>query len=187
MRIGIISDTHGSFSAFQRALEVLGPCLGIIHLGDVLAHGPRNDIPEGYNPKAFAEYLAGREEFLYIKGNCDAEVDEMVTGKDISKEERILEFDDIRVYCTHGHTKTVEDMVKTAEKYAAPLALYGHTHVKGMERWGSVLVVNPGSTTIPKDDGPSVAVFDTEEKTVKLLSLEDGAILAESKLLEGRS
>ena len=82
MKIGIISDTHGSITDFKKAMEYLEDADKIIHLGDVLNHGPRNPIPEGYDPAGLAELLAEDDRFVFVKGNCDSEVDEMVTFKE---------------------------------------------------------------------------------------------------------
>ena len=57
MRLGIISDTHGSLYFFEMAMSYLKDCDKIIHAGDILYHGPRNDIPGGYNPKELAEKI----------------------------------------------------------------------------------------------------------------------------------
>ena len=90
MKIGFISDTHGGYENTVRALEHLKGCSQIIHVGDVLYHGPRNDIPDTYDPKKLADLLKNRNDILYVRGNCDADVDETVTGQDLSKKSRII-------------------------------------------------------------------------------------------------
>ena len=170
MKLGIISDTHGSVDDFSEAMEVLEDCEKIIHLGDVLYHGPRNGLPESYDPKTIAEGLSKSDKFIYIKGNCDSEVDEMVIGQNLSEKERIVEIDDYRFYLVHGHIGTEEDLIRKAIDLNADVLLYGHTHVKKLEHSGGVLVCNPGSTTFPKDAKKSLAYY--EDGKISLYNLE---------------
>lgn len=81
MKIGILSDTHGDIVQTKKALKILKDCDYIIHCGDVLYHGPRNDLPKNYNPRDLAAYLSTLENIYYIRGNCDSDVDEMVIKK----------------------------------------------------------------------------------------------------------
>ncbi len=180
MRIGIISDTHGSLLSFERALEVLGKPDLFLHLGDVLAHGPRNDLPKGYRPREMAEKLAVRSDFIYIKGNCDAEVDEMVIHQDISQHSRILELGGYRIMAEHGHKRSREEMLEAAKRENIDLLLYGHTHIKELTFEEGIVVCNPGSTTIPKDGVASVALLD--EDRLSLLSMGKGDVIKTIRL-----
>ena len=85
MKIGVLSDTHGSLTYLEKALDTLSDCDILLHLGDVLYHGPRNDLPEGYNPKAVIEILNNLDNLTIAKGNCDADVDQMVIKHQIEK------------------------------------------------------------------------------------------------------
>ena len=78
MKIGVMSDTHGSLPYLEKALDVLSDCDILLHIGDVLYHGPRNDLPEGYNPKAVIEKINNLDNITIVRGNCDADVDQMV-------------------------------------------------------------------------------------------------------------
>ncbi|EQH95423.1 phosphodiesterase [Clostridioides difficile] len=98
MKIGIMSDTHGSLLYFEKALNVLSDCDVLLHGGDVLYHGPRNDIPEGYNPKKFIETLNKLENIVIVKGNCDADVDQMVIEHPIQSPYVMSQFGEIRLY-----------------------------------------------------------------------------------------
>ena len=75
MKIGVMSDTHGSLDYFEKAIKTLSDCDVLLHGGDILYHGPRNDLPKGYNPKAVVEKLNGLENILITKGNCESDVE----------------------------------------------------------------------------------------------------------------
>ena len=85
MKIGVMSDTHGSLTYFEKALDVLSDCDVLIHGGDILYHGPRNDIPEGYNPKGLISKINSLDNIIIARGNCDADVDQMVRKSSYTK------------------------------------------------------------------------------------------------------
>lgn len=175
MKLGFISDTHGGFENTIQALELLKNADKVCHLGDVLYHGPRNDIPETYQPKKLAEFLKGRTDIVYVRGNCDADVDEMVTGQDISNKSRVITFDHHRFYLVHGYEETEEERIEKAKEYGCRVVVFGHTHVKVLEEKEGIIVLNPGSTTIPKDGSRSCAVY--EKGRIELWDLEKRSIL----------
>lgn len=175
MKIGIISDTHGDIVQVEKALKVLEDCKYIIHCGDVLYHGPRNDLPKNYNPKELAKLLSEKDNIYYIRGNCDSDVDEMVTGKDLSKKEQLFKFDDIKIYGIHGYEESEEERIKRAKEKGAKFTVSGHTHVKVLKEEDGVIVINPGSTTIPKDGSASIAVISEED--VRMIDIETGEVI----------
>lgn len=184
MKIGIISDTHGSLKDFEVVMDKLKDADKIIHLGDVLYHGPRNPIPESYDPAAMAEIMKEDDRFIFLKGNCDSEVDSTVIGKSISESEMIFELGDNVLYCHHGHRYDEEEMVKRARDYGANIVAYGHTHKKVLKNIDGVLVVNPGSTSLPKDDSKSYAVY--ENGLIKVFSSEGSLwILSRDEVEDG--
>ncbi|MDY3006659.1 phosphodiesterase [Anaerococcus sp. AGMB00486] len=158
MKIGVISDTHGSLFYTKKALEKLGKCDKIIHLGDVLYHGPRNPVHETYKPKELAEFLK-RLDIIYIRGNCDSDVDCMVTEADIYTKERFLDFGEVKIYAVHGYEESLDERVKRAKEFGADTLLFGHSHIKVMDNIDGINVINPGSTTLPKDGTNSCAVY----------------------------
>ncbi len=161
--IGFISDTHGGLDSTLKALDVLSECELIIHLGDVLYHGPRNDLPADYNPRELAEVLKSKGNIIYVKGNCDSDVDEMVTEKDISQKSRVIEYDDKVILAIHGYEESQEDRIQMAREVGANIVVTGHTHVKQLVKVDGVTLLNPGSTTIPKDGCKSVAILNVYE------------------------
>ncbi|MEW8987501.1 MAG: phosphodiesterase, partial [Bacillus sp. (in: firmicutes)] len=159
MRLGFLSDTHGGYENTIQALEMLRDCEQICHIGDVLYHGPRNDIPATYNPKKLIEVLKHRIDITYVRGNCDADVDEMVLNKDLSTKSKVVTCDGYRFYLVHGYEETEEERIRRAKELSCQVDVSGHTHVKVLKQQDGVIVLNPGSTTIPKDGSCSIALY----------------------------
>ena len=97
MKIGVMSDTHGSLTYFEKALDVLSDCDVLIHGGDILYHGPRNDIPEGYNPKGLISKINSLDNIIIARGNCDADVDQMVINHPIQSPYVMSQFGETRI------------------------------------------------------------------------------------------
>ena len=154
MKYLIASDLHGSASCTQKLIDIINHEAPdqIILLGDILYHGPRNDLPENYNPKEVIRMLKPHlNNITFIKGNCDAEVDSMVLDNAIMHERLFLSINDNFIFLTHGHHSNINNP-NTNEYY--DVMIYGHTHVPLYERIGSKLYLNPGSVSIPKENSP---------------------------------
>lgn len=181
MRIAVISDTHGSLYWFNQAIKTLGDCHYIIHAGDVLYHGPRNPLPEGYNPKELAEQINGRPRILIARGNCDADVDQMVIKHPIQSPYLLLHLGGHKILVDHGYQHHKESYIQRAKDLGVDLFIYGHTHIKELYRDGQLVILNPGSTALPKDDIHSAAVITGE--SVKLVDISNGQTIKELELL----
>lgn len=147
MKYLVVSDIHGALDSTEFILDIFEKekCDKILLLGDVLYHGPRNDLPNTYFPKKVIERLNEyKDKIICIKGNCDAEVDQMVLRFDIlpSYDDRI---NDISCHLEHGHH--LEDY-----KGNSDLVLYGHTHVPANFDTDGKHYINPGSITITKNN-----------------------------------
>lgn len=160
MKIGVMSDTHGSLTYFEKALDVLSDCDVLIHGGDILYHGPRNDIPEGYNPKGLISKINSLDNIIIARGNCDADVDQMVINHPIQSPYVMSQFGETRIVTTHGYTDSKEDTINKAKSMGADILILGHTHVKELYLDENLVVLNPESTSIPKDGTHSVAIID---------------------------
>ncbi|WP_080797217.1 phosphodiesterase [Arabiibacter massiliensis] len=173
MKLVIASDIHGSAAAVRALaarIEAESPDR-IVLLGDVLYHGPRNDLPEGYAPREVAAVLNGMAgRIVAVRGNCDAEVDQMLLDFPCMADYALVEADGHELFLTHGHL----DLAPSLAPGSALLT--GHTHVKTLDERDGVLHVNPGSTSIPKDGTASYAVYDRSAFALKTL---DGAVLRE--------
>jgi putative phosphoesterase len=179
MQIAVMSDTHGSLSWFNQAIKALGNCHYIIHGGDVLYHGPRNPLPEGYQPKELAERINCIPNILIAKGNCDADVDQMVISHPFQSPYLFLQLGTHRILVCHGYQGDKDDYIKMAKDFGVSLFIYGHTHVKELYRDEHLIVLNPGSTALPKDGVHSAALITNH--SVKLVNISNGQTIKELK------
>ena len=169
MKILIISDIHGDIECTKKAIAAYHGegAEKIIILGDILYHGPRNDLPPHYAPKEVIKLLNGYKDVITaICGNCDAEVDAMVLDFAITPGFIHTEFDGIPVMLTHGHKHNTEH---PEELKCGEILLHGHTHVLKLEHFGNGNVyLNPGSVTLPKENNPkSYMIYSDGVFTVK--------------------
>ena len=162
MKIGVMSDTHGSLPYFEKALDLLEDCDVIFHIGDVLYHGPRDDLPEGYNPKGVIEKINNLDNMIIVRGNCDADVDQMVIKHPIEDGYVLTEVGRVTFLLDHGYLEPKEEIIKRAKAKEANVLILGHTHVKELYMDEDLVVLNPGSTSIPKDGSHSVAIIEIE-------------------------
>ena len=164
MNIMIASDIHGSAyycSKLMEAFEREGADR-LLLLGDLLYHGPRNDLPKDYAPKEVLRMLNGRKQKIFcVRGNCDAEVDQMVLEFPILADYAILEAENRLIYATHGHIFHLQHLPMLQP---GDLLLHGHTHIPAWKRFGeSNLYVNPGSVSIPKEGSPHSYMMLTDK------------------------
>ena len=151
MKYMIASHVHGSAAYCREMLDAFARegADKLILLGDILYHGPRNDLPEEYDPKAVIALLNPlRKRLLCVRGNCDSDVDQMVLDFPILAEYAVLDAAGHNVYLTHGHK-----FHKNALPPLCPgdILLHGHTHIPAWEPFGEGnLYLNPGSVSIPK-------------------------------------
>ena len=154
-RILIASDIHGDANTAERLVEIYkaSGAEKLLLLGDILYHGPRNDLPAGYAPKKVIELLNPlKNEILAVRGNCDTEVDQMVLSFPILADYAYLSLDGLRIFATHGHKFNTDSLPPLAK---GEILLHGHTHVPVAIEFGEDnLYINPGSLSIPKESSP---------------------------------
>ena len=147
----IASDIHGS-ADFCRELINAYRREGadkMLLLGDVLYHGPRNDLPKSYAPKQVIELLnAMAKDILCVRGNCDTEVDQMVLSFPILADYAIISEGKRMIFATHGHNFNNE---KLPPLHNGDVLLHGHTHIPVCEEHEGYTYLNPGSVSIPKN------------------------------------
>ena len=180
MKLLIASDLHGSAAACQKLLTALEreKADRLILLGDILYHGPRNDLPEGYAPKeviALLSPLASR--ILAVRGNCDTEVDQMVLPFPILADYAVMPIGNRLMYMTHGH-KWGGDNPPPLSK--GDILLQGHTHVAGIKEKEGFTLLNPGSLSIPKENTPKGYIL-LEDGCFSFRHLENGEEYASYK------
>ena len=152
MKLLIASDIHGSAFWCGKLLELARQEQPdkLILLGDVLYHGPRNDLPDQYAPKQVIPMLSQwKEKILCVRGNCEAEVDQMVLSFPVLADYAWLDVNGIRIFATHGHHhgETNPPPMKKGD-----VLLCGHTHVPAWKDMGGFYYLNPGSVSIPKEN-----------------------------------
>ena len=151
----IASDIHGDAETCARLVEIYreSGAQKLVLLGDVLYHGPRNDLPAGYAPKKVIELLNPlRNDILAVRGNCDTEVDQMVLDFPVLADYAYLSVDGISIFATHGHNYNTSKLPPLAK---GDILLHGHTHVPVALEFGDEnYYINPGSLSIPKESSP---------------------------------
>lgn len=150
----VISDIHGALAGAElvRAAHAFHSPDRILCLGDILYHGPRNDLPETYAPKKVIEIMNSlAEEIIAVRGNCEAEVDQMVLSFPCMADYSILDCEGHAIFMTHGHVYSPDKLPVLKKKSAF---LYGHTHIPEAEEKDGILLLNPGSVSLPKNDCP---------------------------------
>jgi len=152
MKWFIASDIHGSEYYCRKMVEAYKAenADRLLLLGDILYHGPRNNLPKEHNPKAVIDMLNSlKNDILAVRGNCDTEVDQMVLAFPILADYCVISDNNTTIFATHGHLYN--------ENYLPPLhkgdiLLNGHTHVPKCTEHDNYVYMNPGSASIPKED-----------------------------------
>ncbi len=152
MKWFIASDIHGSEYYCKKMLDAfeVENADKILLLGDILYHGPRNDLPKDYNPKSVIDMLNKfKKKILCVRGNCDTEVDQMVLDFPILADYCVISDENKVIYATHGHIYN-ENNLPPLQK--GDILLNGHTHVPKYVKHENYTYVNPGSVSIPKEN-----------------------------------
>ena len=162
----IASDLHGSAYYCRALLDAFDreKADRLLLLGDLLYHGPRNDLPRDYDPKSVTAMLNERQaSILAVRGNCDAEIDQAVLQFPILADYALLSVGSRLLFVTHGHLFHLDALPPL---HPGDILLHGHTHVPACETRDGVTYLNPGSLAIPKEDSPH-----------SYMTLEDGVFL----------
>ncbi len=150
----IASDIHGSARYCEQLLAAFDreQADKLLLLGDLLYHGPRNDLPDGYAPKTVISLLNARKtEIFCVRGNCEAEVDQMVLEFPVLAEYLLLPVGEKMMFVTHGHRYNPQNPPPLAP---GSFLLNGHTHVPAWEEHEGFFYLNPGSVSLPKENSP---------------------------------
>lgn len=175
MKLMFASDIHGSSVYCKKMLKVYEKeqAQKLILLGDLLYHGPRNDLPLSYAPKEVIAMLnAKKDELLCVRGNCEAEVDQMVLEFPVMADYMTIFEKGHMFFITHGH-KFNKDNMPPLKK--GDLLIHGHTHVQIVQNLGDVTYLNPGSVSIPKN-GTAHGYMIYEDGVFTMKSLDGNVI-----------
>ena len=160
MKLLIASDIHGSAYWCRKLMERIeaeNPDK-VILLGDLLYHGPRNDLPRDYAPKRVIPMLSRhKDKIIAVRGNCEAEVDQMVLPFPCMADYALVTDGGFCFYLTHGHHANPENLPPVAQ---GTVFLSGHTHIKLDKQVNGIRCLNPGSVSIPKDGSHSYMIFE---------------------------
>ena len=180
MKLMIASDIHGSAYWCRKMLEAYEneKPQKLVLLGDILYHGPRNDLPDEYAPKQVISMLNPlADELLCVRGNCDTEVDQMVLSFPVLADYALLYLDEKTFFLTHGH-KFNDDVLPPLQQ--GSVLMYGHTHVPKRVDHGKYKSFNPGSVSIPKENSPhSYMILENGKAYWK--DIETGEVYAEAE------
>lgn len=178
MKLLVVSDIHGSAYYAEKIPEIFEreKADKIIVLGDLYYHGPRNPLTKDYSPMKVAEILNSLKDRLeVIKGNCDAEVDEMISEFKF-KEHLLLDVNNMKVYFTHGHKNNMDNLPDEQ----IDMMVYGHFHTGFIVKKDGIIFANPGSISLPKDNTKnSYLILDKESIVLKDI---DGNVIDKFKL-----
>ena len=154
MKWMIASDLHGSYYYAQQLQQAFEreQADRLLFLGDLLYHGPRNDLPRDYAPKKVIPLLNSlAPKLLCVRGNCDAEVDQMVLHFPILSDSALLVLDGLTIHATHGHIHGPDTPPPLRQ---GDILLCGHFHVPVRRDCGRYTYLNPGSAALPKENSP---------------------------------
>ena len=180
MKYMFASDIHGSAYYCRKMLEAYEQEKAdrLILLGDILYHGPRNDLPKEYAPKEVIAMLNAKKNELYVvRGNCEAEVDQMVLEFPVMADYCILSVDGRTFYATHGHIYNQDNLPPLQE---GDILIHGHTHVLKAQQMDGYILLNPGSVSIPKEGNP--ATYAVLENSIFTIKDFDGNTVREMRL-----
>lgn len=159
MKLMFASDIHGSALWCEKMLSVYERekpeklCL----LGDILYHGPRNDLPEGHAPKEVIKLLNPlKNEIICVRGNCDTEVDQMVLEFPVLAEYALVYADELEMFLTHGHIRNPRNLPNIPN---GSVLINGHTHIPKAETVNGISCLNCGSVALPKENSPHSCVI----------------------------
>lgn len=150
----IASDIHGSAYYCRKLLEAYGRegADRLLLLGDILYHGPRNDLPKEYDTKEVMSLLNTRKNDIYcVRGNCDGEVDQMVLAFPVLSDYCVIADGSAAIYATHGHIYNEQNLPPL---HPGDILLHGHTHVPKcvVHEVEQYVCMNPGSVSLPKEN-----------------------------------
>lgn len=175
MKFLIASDIHGSAYWCRKVLEKADALQAdrLILLGDLLYHGPRNPLPDEYSPKEVSAMLNARaDRILAVRGNCDAEVDQMVLTFPMMADYAVMPVGNRLLFITHGHLFHNDHLPALRP---GDILLHGHTHVSVLEEHDTHIYMNPGSASLPKPNHPHGCML-LEDSVFTWYDLEGGAI-----------
>jgi len=181
MKLMFASDIHGSlyYARDMKDKYIEEKADKLVLLGDLLYHGPRNDLPKEYNYRELINLLNGmKEELICVRGNCDSEIDQLVLDFPIMADYLTIFENDRMLFLTHGHLYNKKNMPKLK---SGDILIHGHTHIQKIEQIGENICINPGSISMPKENNPcTYAIYENGKFEIKDF---EGKVLNEYQMM----
>lgn len=181
MKLMFISDLHGALPATEKALNIFANsgAQWLIILGDLLNHGPRNALPEGYAPAEVAQCLNHvADKIIAVRGNCDSEVDQMLLDFPVMAPWQQVLLSKQRLFLTHGHLYNPDNLPPLATQ---DVLVFGHTHLPVAEYRQPYYLFNPGSVSIPKG-GYDASFGMLDDGVLSVRTLNNDRIIAQVRI-----
>ena len=181
MKLMLAADIHGSAHWAKKIIERLEveEADYLVLLGDLLYHGPRNPLPEEYNPQEVAKLLNNvKNKIIAIRGNCDSEVDQLVLEFPMLADYNFIPFENNKIMISHGHIYDERTLPKSLE--AGDIFIFGHIHVPVLKQENGIHILNPGSVSLPKENHPNT--YATLENELFQVKTFDGFVYKEANL-----
>ncbi|HOP94563.1 MAG: phosphodiesterase [Dictyoglomaceae bacterium] len=161
LKILVMSDTHGDVSFWEMIKGKIEESNLVIHAGDVLYHGPRNPLPAGYNPQKLSELINNSGlSFFISKGNCDADVDQLMLRYPIMSPYVFLYLPPWKILVTHGEEKSEDELWDLMDKFGVDLLVFGHIHIPVLKKKEDKILLNPGSPSLSKISQKTIALIE---------------------------
>jgi hypothetical protein len=178
MKIFLATDVHGSAYWAEKVVQKFeqSGAETLVLLGDIYNHGPRNPLPKDYAPMKVAEILSAvSDKLVVVRGNCDSEVDQMISKFDFVSEASMFLNDGAqrrRLFFTHGHIHNKDNLPHLK---AGDVMFYGHFHKNEIVDVNGVICVNVSSCSLPKDTSAFCVV---DEKQIIISDFDDNVLLS---------
>ncbi|MCL4516956.1 MAG: phosphodiesterase [Firmicutes bacterium] len=174
MKIGVISDTHGSLAAWEEAFaNWFSDADLIIHAGDIFYHGPRNPLPAGHDPMGLAKVLNQcRVPLIFARGNCEAQIDLDILSWPVQNAYAFVQWEGLRILVDHMADLAGAEAPEMARRFGAHLLIAGHTHQAYLERRGDLILLNPGSPALSKLPGKEQTITLVTDGAVQIIDVE---------------
>lgn len=179
----VISDTHGSLTAWEKVKKYLTADINcIFHAGDLYYFGPRNPLPDNHEPGTLAsEFNSLNIPVICSKGNCDSDVDQLVSNFPLCNPFAFAFMYERRILITHGDKYSQEELLNLAKQWYIDIVVTGHTHIARLEKISKIIFINPGSCALPKNF-PGLGIIG--RSSIELLNLLDGSLVKKIDLSE---
>ena len=184
-KIMFASDLHGSSFYVEKMFKIYKEknCDTLVLLGDLLYHGPRNDLPDGYEVKNVAKILNSiGDQIIAVKGNCDGEVDQNMFDFPILQENALISIDSYNFFATHGHRYNEENLPPYKN---IDILLNGHFHIPAFNKHSEYIYINPGSVSIPKQNTKhSIIIYENKKfQFVDILKTDNTMVYREEYII----